>query len=309
MRSIQEITEAFHKNELSVKPFAAEMKTVHAVLQQYAEYIGTSGVEKIEITENEVVITTKQKHLRYLANFSDIAAYPFPALNGLDYESEDLRIILQIMKEDAIFFDIGANHGWMALNVAVTKPRSFVYAFEPIQRTFGYLNRNIKENELENVGTHNIGFWNEERTLEFYYYQDISGASSVRNILERDQEPVCCNVTTIDRFVCEYKVDRIDFIKCDVEGAELFVLRGGMQSIMKYRPVIFVEMLRKWSAKFNYSPNDIIKMLEEIGYHCYEPMGGKLHIFRTMTEETESTNFFFIHDETLSNDAIQAVLA
>jgi hypothetical protein len=53
-------------------------------------------------------------------------------------------------------------------------------------------------------------------------------------------------------------------IKADVEGAELLVVQGGLQTIAKYRPLIFLELLRKRSKPFGYHPNDVIQLLASI---------------------------------------------
>lgn len=53
-------------------------------------------------------------------------------------------------------------------------------------------------------------------------------------------------------------------------------------------------MLRKWSAKFNYHPNDIIQLLAGIGYRCFTAQNDKLVPFSRMDENTTETNFFFL---------------
>ena len=96
-------------------------------------------------------------------------------------------------------------------------------------------------------------------------------------------------------------MERIDFIKLDVEGAEIFALRGGLKSIEKHKPILFVEMLRKWAAKYGYHPNEIIGMLEQVGYICCFAceLDSALRLTRleTMTDQTQETNFFFLHKE------------
>jgi hypothetical protein len=57
---------------------------------------------------------------------------------------------------------------------------------------------------------------------------------------------------------------KVDFIKCDVEGAELFVYQGAKATLMQQKPIVFTEMLRKWAAKFDYHPNDIIALFDEL---------------------------------------------
>lgn len=73
-------------------------------------------------------------------------------------------------------------------------------------------------------------------------------------------ETVQCKLRTLDDYTAETKI-RVDFIKCDVEGAELLVFKGAIDTIARDKPVIFSEILRKWSAKFNYNPNEIFDLL------------------------------------------------
>jgi hypothetical protein len=71
-----------------------------------------------------------------------------------------------------------------------------------------------------------------------------------------------------------------------------------MDTIARTRPVLFIEMLRKWSAKFGYHPNDIITLLKDIGYECFSVEGGgRMERFASMEESTVATNFIFLHKE------------
>ncbi len=116
------------------------------------------------------------------------------------------------------------------------------------------------------------------------------------NIRERSEiEKVKCKVDTLDNFM-KSKEFNIDFIKCDVEGAELMVFKGGLETIRKHQPIVFTEMLRKWSAKFSYHPDDIIKLFSEMGYGCYGYVENKIEKIEKVSNEMETTNFFFFHD-------------
>jgi len=77
-----------------------------------------------------------------------------------------------------------------------------------------------------------------------------------------------CNVKTLDDFINKKKI-KIDFIKCDVEGAELFVFLGAKKVLLEHKPIIFCEMLRKWCKKFKYHPNEIILLFYKLGYKCF----------------------------------------
>ena len=89
---------------------------------------------------------------------------------------------------------------------------------------------------------------------------------------------------------------KIDFIKCDVEGAELFVFQGALKLLAQDKPIVFTEMLRKWAAKFDYHPNQIIELFQGLGYQCFTADAeGKLRAFGLMDDQTQETNFFFLH--------------
>jgi hypothetical protein len=102
---------------------------------------------------------------------------------------------------------------------------------------------------------------------------------------------------TIDNFMVTNSISKLDFVKCDVEGAEYFVYQGGFETFKKHRPIIFTEMLRKWATKFNYHPNDIIKFLASLDYKCFVNTSGSLEAINNINEETKETNFFFLHNE------------
>ena len=121
------------------------------------------------------------------------------------------------------------------------------------------------------------------------------------SLSENDIKKLDCTTDTIDLYVIKNNIKKIDFIKCDVEGSELFVFQGGIESIKKYSPVIFTEMLRKWALKFNYHPNDIINLFKNIGYNCYYSSSGSLKPIDIVTEDTIPTNFFFLHPDVHAN--------
>jgi hypothetical protein len=90
---------------------------------------------------------------------------------------------------------------------------------------------------------------------------------------------------------------RVDLIKLDVEGAELFALRGAEQVIRRTKPILFIEMLRKWTARYDYSPNDIIAFMKGLGYCCLAVEEDKLRELERMSDTEAATNFFFLHRE------------
>jgi hypothetical protein len=61
-------------------------------------------------------------------------------------------------------------------------------------------------------------------------------------------------------------VSRLDFVKIDVEGAELDVLKGAVESIKRFHPLIYCEVFEKWAQSFGYTPGDLFAYLAGLGY-------------------------------------------
>jgi FkbM family methyltransferase len=267
----------------------------HAKLFDYAGYIKQTNIASIEITDDAVVMKSRDKGVKMICPFGDYRVAPIEALNFLDYETTDSSMIMRLVSPDDCVIDIGANMGWYSINIAKTYPLSKVHAFEPIPKTYSFLEQNIKLNQIPNIVAHHFGLSNERKDLTFYFYPEGSGNASSANLSERtDAELVTCHVERLDDFVSANKL-HVDFIKCDVEGAELFAFQGAVETLQRDNPIVFTEMLRKWAAKFNYHPNEIISLFSSIGYRCFYVDGSILKGIREMTGETVETNFFFLH--------------
>ena len=195
---------------------------------------------------------------------------PLEILNFRHYERLDSAMIFELVEDGALVFDIGGNIGYYS--IALAKGRNAtIHAFEPIESTYRQFIANAYYNGVQDrVRINNFGLFDKSGELTFYVYkQDFGNASAAIMHEEKDNEKIVCKVERLDEYVKAQGVERIDFIKLDVEGAEIFALRGGLKSIEKHKPILFVEMLRKWAAKYGYHPNEIIAMLEQIGYICY----------------------------------------
>lgn len=267
----------------------------HSYLFEYAEAIEPTNVARIEITNNEVIVTTKDRGLHFIAIKNDRRIAPIAMLNFNDYELQETRMVMNLVKDNATVFDIGANVGWYSINLAAANRNAAIHAFEPIPKTFSALQKNVTLNRLNNVTLNNFGLSNHPGEFPFYYYSEGSGNASMANLSERTEiERVNCALSTIDDYSLQNNVS-VDFIKCDVEGAELFVFQGGLETIKRDKPIVFSELLRKWAAKFNYQPDEILSFFDEIGYSAFTVLDEKLVLFSSMDETTVETNFFFLH--------------
>ncbi len=298
MTSLYEMRDQHLSGMLSKPEYIQQMyKLHHAKLFEYAQYLPLTDVESIEIRADKVVMTSKKYGVKMLCPEGDHRVAPIESLNFMSYEEKDASMILRLVPKAAIVFDIGANMGWYSLLIARQCSSCQVHAFEPIPKTYSFLEQNIQLNGLLNIEAHHFGISNERKDLTFYFYPEGSGNASSANLSERtDAELITCHVERLDDFVTVNKL-HVDFIKCDVEGAELFAFQGALETLKRDKPIVFTEMLRKWSAKFNYHPNDIIALFTSLGYRCFYADGSCLKELTTMTDETTETNFFFLHSD------------
>lgn len=232
---------------------------------------------------------------------TDFSAVPTQILLKGFYEKDETNMAMKLISyldSNAVIFDVGANLGWYGINIKKKMPESTIYFFEPIPETANRLKDNLALNDIRDCYVINAGLLNKNEDTKIYYDITESGASSLADLREKSTtRHISCKMQRMDDFVKANEVSGLDFIKCDVEGTELFVYEGGKETIDLYKPIIMSEMLRKWARKFNYHPNDIIDFLSELGYQCFVVVAGTsiLKKFDRVTEETIETNYYFMH--------------
>jgi FkbM family methyltransferase len=283
-------------NKINKHDFIKNIWKFHKILFNYSKYLNNNIIKDIYISSNNIEICTIYG-VKFYCNQKDIYGIPLGAFIFKEVERIASKWLFIFMKKNDIFYDIGANIGWYSLHIAKKNTNSNIYSFEPINTTYNQLCNNIKLNKLNNITTFNCALGDKNDRIKFYFRKDMTGAASAQNITEDPlAEELLCYVRRLDDCWSEIGQNP-SLIKCDVEGAELFVFQGGRKCLIECKPIVFCEMLRKWSAKFGYSPNELINFFSELGYNCYEPSEDKLFRFTQMTEETLTTNFFFLHKE------------
>jgi FkbM family methyltransferase len=297
MNKFDAIKEEFSSGKIDKWQYIDKMYEIHSMLFEYAAFIKNKNISSIEINDDKVTMTFRDSDIKFICSKGDKRLASFDTLNFGTYEIEELNMQLNLIDEGYNVFDIGGNFGWYALHIAKLKQKSKVYTFEPIPSTYNHLVKNVELNRLTNIIANNFGFSDAEGSFDFYYNPTLSVNASLANVSGNTNiSKAKCIVKKLDEFTTATK-KKVDFIKCDVEGAELLVFKGGVETIKRDKPVIFTEMLKKWTAKFNYHPNDIINLLSEIGYQCFVLDKNKLNPFVLVDENTMETNYFFLHGE------------
>lgn len=285
----------YSSGKLKKQRYIDIMHKKHQVLFDYFDYIKETDVQSIVIDNNSIYITVKSSNIKLLLDRFDRRFIPIEMLNFHSIDPRERNLLFNVASACRTIFDIGANIGWYSLNFAQLPKVRRIYAFEPIPYTYNYLKKNLQINNIRNVSAFNFAFSDTTGEKMFYWTRDETGSASMTNIQERQKiNKIKCKVTTVDKFM-KNRRHGLDLIKCDVEGTELFVFKGALITLKRYKPIIFTEMLRKWSKKFGYHPDEIINLLANLGYRCYGYVKNKIKRIDHIGPELKTTNFFFFH--------------
>lgn len=201
---------------------------------------------------------------RYLAkkNYPEIAVLVNDCV-GLNvichevYEKKELELILSSLNEEVFNFpliDVGANIGNHSLFFSNYFKK--IIAFEPQKKVFKLLEFNTSEHP--NIEIFNFGLSNEKSKLQISYDKANRGGATFKNDINKPNYEVC-DLKVFDDL---YTKPHFSFLKIDVEGFELNVLKGMEKNIIKNLPIIAFEGKKD-------STEGIIKYLSKIGYDTF----------------------------------------
>ena len=181
------------------------------------------------------------------------------------FETGTTEAFTHLLRSDDVFLDIGANIGWYTLIASQLATDGEVHAFEPVPFIFDKLQRNWKLNQFKN----NVHFNNfalgdkEDGKIEIYTFQGLYHGHSSLSTLDRDDyKASSVHMTTLDRYIIDNDVQRVDLIKMDTEGAELNVLEGAVELLKRKMPPIWViELNTETSASFGHTPADVLDFI------------------------------------------------
>jgi len=158
----------------------------------------------------------------------------------------------------ALILDVGASVGAWTVPLA----RHFgvsgrVVAFEPVPANRARLTHAIEANGLVNVTVSALALGNEERPVDMWLRSALTGAESgTAAVVAAGEGHLTVQMRPMDTWADETGLDRLDFIKLDVEGAELMVLAGAERTVARFRPVILAEFDEYWMSTHGLSAAD-----------------------------------------------------
>lgn len=296
--SFIKLKSAFAAGQISKPEFIAQALEHHRTLFDYLAVVQSTDVKEIRIAAEGVSFVMGEFDIVLYTPPEEARVAPLEVMNFDVYERNETAVMDILCDGAGAIFDIGANIGWFSVRFAKRTPQAAIYAFEPLPHTFSFLQRNVAVNNVgDRVTTFNYGMSDQSGAVDFFISPTAGTNASLKNVAAAENAKKVTGLTlTLDQWVANQGVAP-DFIKCDVEGAELLVFRGGSYTIAQYRPVVFAELLRKWSKPFGYHPNDVLAFFKGNGYRCFAIGAHAVSPISEVTEETVETNYAFLHHE------------
>jgi len=181
------------------------------------------------------------------------------------FDEPILELAKQFIKPNTTVLDLGANFGQMSIEFSTMAKNVRVFAFEAQEKVYRVLCKNIKANNAENVTpVHRAVFDKPDVDLVFpvadlvrfktygSYGVDLSGKAGA-----------LVKSTTIDSLNFDLPVS---FMKIDIQGSDLFAMKGAVETIQKYRMPIIFEYEEGFQKDFNTSFQDYVNFVNSIGY-------------------------------------------
>ncbi len=218
-----------------------------------------------------------------------------------EFEIPITSIARQILKAGDTCIDAGANYGWYTTLFAnVVGGTGSVHSFEPVPQTFVELTRNYELlGSLPNVHINNLAVGDAPGRIVMNLFKDQpTGHASMAAKEGVETESVSCELITLDSYLEKHNVNHVDFVKVDIEGAELMFLRGASRLFdQEVPPVILMEMALAQSKYFGYTPNDLLTFISEKAeyeFYAVDEIGGKLLPIKRFELDDIGANVFCI---------------
>ena len=198
------------------------------------------------------------------------------------FEPDETALIAKLIAEDAVCIDVGANVGYYTLLLASLAPRGQVHAFEPVPRNFDLLSKNVRLNGFENVILNRCAVGHRDDEMRFTNSEDGAYSSFLDTGRRAPSGTITVPARTLTSYCEERSLNRIDFMKVDVEGAELMVLEGasGCFADKNLRPrLIMMELYEPMLRLYNTSIDAVVSHLGSFDYAPYIASDGRVLSF------------------------------
>jgi FkbM family methyltransferase len=190
-----------------------------------------------------------------------------PAIPNHVWEPQTTKLLLHFSEDAKNVIIAGAYFGDQAIPVANNiKTTGICHTFEPNKDNSNLIIENANINGLTNILINNLALWNKSNEKLIFEGEDALAST----IEAKSTEANVLNTITIDDYVTNNKIGKVDLLMIDVEGSEIKVLQGAIEMIKQNKPVVVFEthsLYDDWSNGLENSPSAII--MKDLGYSVF----------------------------------------
>lgn len=183
--------------------------------------------------------------------------------------------LLSLVKKNDTVIDIGSNIGYTALRLSrIVGKDGIIHSFEPDTLNYQKFIKNVSLNQCSNIVINKFGLGEKEAVVKLFVNTDTNrGGNRINENAKENFEEI--KIITLDEYVANNKLTKINLIKIDVEGYELKVLKGSVNTLIKFKPDLFIEFDHNNLLAQNDSAVDLISYLVSLSYKIIDTVTGK----------------------------------
>jgi FkbM family methyltransferase len=214
------------------------------------------------------------------------------------FEADVCFYMLNILEDRMTFIDVGGHFGFFSLlGSYLVGSNGKVITFEPTPSTFRQLEKNTqKRYRYENIQTHNLAAYSSNTNIWLNDYGPTHCAfNSAFGLRGSSREEHCAKIfikaVKVEDVIEEKRIGKVDLVKIDAESAEMHVLKGMKNVLIKSEPSIIIE-LGDFGIHGVPRSREIVIWLEKLGYSPYEYRSGQI-VPHSIADNYEYCNLLF----------------
>lgn len=230
------------------------------------------------VKSHQIVERQKIKYELDLKEGIDLSIFLFG-----NFQDHIYKNLSQQFNSKPVILDVGANMGAISLKLAQILPQATIYAFEPTHYAWGKLTRNLALNPILGKRIRPIQSFVGEKSLKETDFKAFSswpidslkGSDTKHKVHLGEEKEATSTQISIDDFVKFENLQKVDLIKIDTDGYELNVLKGAVNTLKNYRPIVVFEFCPYLLKEKRLSFSDFSNLFGHLNYSLKDSKGHK----------------------------------
>lgn len=215
---------------------------------------------------------------------------------------EEFNLISKVIKPSDTVFDIGANMGFYTIWMSKFVKSGAIHCFEPDRNTIKKLQANIKKNNIESITKINkCAVGDTDGIVNFT--EGMDEENHIAAIGNESLPVISCKILKLDTYVSQQNIDRIKYIKIDVEGFEYFVLKGAINLLQAKKIDIIQIEVNDTIKQADVVVEDILELINKFNYMLCS-YNVELNQLAPVKYSTKRENYFVVSSLVKTNEEL-----